>query len=123
MITLDVNTQQFTILIVDDEELLREALAFDFRRRGYNVILAGSGKEALAFLEKNHVNVVISDVRMPNGNGLELLAAIKKRNVFLPVVMLITGFADLSLEEAYNLGADAVFPKPFDRQALQAAVE
>lgn len=115
--------QHFTILVVDDEELLRDAVCFDFRRKGYNVLSAGCGRDALTVLDSANVDVVISDVRMPNGNGLELLEAIKKKNVFSPVVMFITGFADITLEEAYDLGADAVFPKPFDRKALQEAVE
>lgn len=112
-----------TILVVDDEELLREAVVFDFKRKGYKVLSASCGNEAIEVLEKNPVDVVVSDVRMPNGSGIDLLGHIKQKNVFLPVVMFVTGFADISLEEAYALGADAVFPKPFDRKALHEAVE
>jgi CheY-like chemotaxis protein len=114
-------SREHTILIVDDEELLLEAVSFDFRRKGYNVITAGCGRDAMAILDKTRVDVVLSDVRMPNGSGVELLDYVKRKNVFLPV-MFITGFADISLEEAYDRGADAVFPKPFDRKALQEAV-
>ncbi|MGZ3661188.1 MAG: response regulator, partial [Bdellovibrionota bacterium] len=110
------------ILIVDDEEDLREAIAFDFRRKKYQVLLAASGNEAFKLIEKTQVDVVISDVRMPDGDGISLLERIKTRDPWIPVVMLITGFADISLEEAYDKGADVVFSKPFERNALFGAV-
>lgn len=111
-----------TILIVDDEPDLREAIAFDFRRNNFNVLIAGSGKEAFRIVEENEVDIVLSDVCMPGGGGIELLEKIKARNPYQPVVMLITGFADITLEEAFERGADAVFPKPFDRKLLLQAV-
>lgn len=111
-----------TLLIVDDEEGLRRALAFDFKRRGFNVLEAGSGNDAFEIIKKNKVHVVLSDVRMPNGDGVGLLNNIKKVHPELPVVMFITGFADLTLEDAYDLGADAIFSKPFDRKAVIAKV-
>jgi len=109
-------------LIVDDEDDLRDAIAFDFKRKGYRVLTAASGREAFGMVEQNNVDVILSDVRMPKGDGIELLDKVKARNVFLPVVMFITGYADISLEEAYAKGADAVFSKPFDRNALFEAV-
>lgn len=117
-----VNPQDSTILIVDDEPDLRDAIAFEFKRKGFNVVTAESGHEALALLEKQPVHIILSDVRMPDGDGIELLTKVKERNPFLPVLMFITGFADITLEEAYAKGVDAVFPKPFDRKALFEAV-
>jgi CheY-like chemotaxis protein len=111
-----------TILIVDDEEDLRDAIAFDFERKNYNVLTAANGRDAFKLVESHKIDVVLSDVRMPDGDGVELLETIKTKHAFLPVVMFITGFSDLSLEQAYNKGADAVFSKPFDRQALFDAV-
>lgn len=112
-----------TILIVDDEQFLREAIAMDFKRRKFNVLLAANGREAFDIVLKEKVDIVLSDIRMPNGDGLELLDRIKARDANLPVVMFITGFADLTVEDAYARGADAIFPKPFDRKALAAAVD
>ena len=111
-----------TILIVDDEPDLRDAIAFDFRRQKFNVLTASGGIEALKIIETEKVDVVISDVRMPNGDGLLLLDRTKARNPFTPAVIFITGYADISLEEAYDRGADAVFSKPFDRKVLFEAV-
>lgn len=111
------------ILIVDDEADLREAIAFDFVRKKFKVLTAASGREAMKVIEQNEVGLVLSDMRMPNGDGLELLDWIKARNAFLPVVMFITGYADISLEEAYGKGAEAVFSKPFDRSVLFSTVQ
>jgi CheY-like chemotaxis protein len=109
---------QPSILIVDDEADLRDAIAFDFQRKKFRVLTAASGNEAWEILQKESVNVVLSDVKMPNGSGVQLLDRVKERNAFMPVVILISGFAEISLEEAYEKGADAVFAKPFDRKTL-----
>ena len=117
-----MNPSSLTILIVDDEADLREAIAFDFRRKKFNVLTASCGNDAIKIVERERIDLVLSDVRMPNGDGIELLDRIKDRNVFLPVVMFITGFTDITLDEAYDRGADAVFSKPFDRKVLMEAV-
>lgn len=117
-----MNPADYTVLIVDDEDSLRESIAFDFRRKKFNVETAVCGQDALKIVESRKVHVVLSDVRMPNGNGLELLDWIKERDIYLPVVMFITAYADISIAEAYDRGADAVFAKPFDRAALYDAV-
>lgn len=116
------NTAEITILVVDDETILRATIARDFLRKGYKVLEAPDGKEAFRLVEANHIDVVLTDVRMPNGDGVELLERIKAKNRLLPVVMFITGFADISLADAYDKGVDVVFAKPFDRKALAEAV-
>lgn len=112
-----------TILIVDDEADLREAIAFDFRRRNFQVLTAGSGNEAFKLVEQNRIDVVLSDVCMRDGDGVQLLDRIMSIKSKRPAVMLITGFSDITLDEAYRKGADAVFPKPFDRKLLMDAVD
>jgi DNA-binding response OmpR family regulator len=111
------------ILVVDDDPDLREAIAFDLRRRNYEVLCAASGREALEIVKARPLDMVISDVRMPDGDGIELLKELRKHHYETPVLMFVTGFADLSLEEAYQLGADAVFSKPFVRRDFFAAIE
>lgn len=113
---------EYTLLVVDDEDDLRDAISFDFRRKGFNVLTASNGKEGFDLLTSNKVDLVISDVRMPGGSGIQLLDNVKEKDVFFPVMMLITGFTDMPLDEAYDRGADAVFSKPFDRKALFDAV-
>lgn len=114
--------KDITILIVDDEPALRNAMALDFKRKGFRVLTACNGREGLEMVKAQQVEIVLSDVRMPEGDGVELLRNIKAYSAKIPVVMLITGFADLTLKEAYDQGADAVFPKPFDRKALLEAI-
>ena len=113
-----------TILIVDDEDDLREAIAFDFSRKGYRALTASGGHEALQTIENEKVDLVITDVHMPKGDGVELLDRIKERFVSLPVFVFIgcSSALDLSPEAAYEKGAEAVFSKPFDRKELFEAV-
>ncbi|MGZ3695821.1 MAG: response regulator [Bdellovibrionota bacterium] len=113
-----------TILIADDEADLREAIAFDFKRRGYQVLTAADGREALRLVSSQKVDLVISDIHMPNLDGIDLLAEIKKQLVTLPVFLFIgcSSEKDLSADHAYALGADGVFSKPFDRHELFRAV-
>ncbi len=111
-----------SILIVEDEESLRKAIVFDFKRKGFNVFDAENGTLALDIVKNNKIDVVLTDVRMPNGDGIELLDKIRDFNVELPIVMFVTGFADISVEDAYNKGVNAIFSKPFDRKNLLETV-
>lgn len=113
---------QTRVLIVDDEDLLRKAMSSDFKRKGYQVFEASNGRDAFEIVKNNTIDIVLSDVRMPGGDGIELLNRIKEVNPDTPIVMFVTGFADMTLEEAYHKGADAVFMKPFDRKELFEAV-
>ena len=106
------------ILIVDDEVALSRAISRDMQKKGYRTICAASAKEAFEIVKSQKVDVVLSDIRMPNENGIDLLNQVKAFDNELPVVLLMTGFSDVTLEEAYHLGADAIYSKPFDRKQL-----
>ncbi len=112
-----------TVLIVDDDKLLREAIGHDFQRRQYTVVLADSGNQALQILETTKVDVVLSDVRMPNGDGIQLLKKIREQNCEFPVFLLLTGFAELAIEDAYHEGAAAMIAKPFNRKTLYNTID
>ena len=111
------------ILVVDDEEDLRDAIVFDFKRKGFQVLEAANGQEAFEKVKSEKIDIIITDVKMPIADGVQLLKWVKALSSDLPVVMFITGFSDLSMQDAFNEGADAVFSKPFDRKALFLAVE
>jgi CheY-like chemotaxis protein len=117
------NTTKPTLLIADDETDLRNALVFDFKRKGYNVLSADNGKDAFQLVLSAKVDIVISDIRMPGGDGVELLKRLKENHPRLPVVIFVTGHADIGPDEAYERGAEAIFSKPFDRKALHKTVE
>ncbi len=107
------------ILIVDDEELLREVLNEFFSLEGATVLEAGNGNDGFAMLQQNSVDILISDLRMPNGDGLFLLQKIKTELNYKPYVFLYSGHADtMSETSAEALGATAYFIKPFSVREL-----
>lgn len=106
------------VLIVDDEEILCRAIARDLSKKGYRTVCAHNGREAFEIVKKEKVDVVLSDIRMPELSGVELLNHVKDYNRDIPVVLLMTGFSDLTAEDAYHQGADAIYSKPFDRKNL-----
>ncbi len=108
------------ILVVDDEPMLREILRDVLDYEGVVVREAENGRAALELYRNEGFDAVVSDIRMPGGDGLELLGSLRKLDCVTPIVMLITGFSDLSHDAAYNLGADAVLSKPFDVNELLA---
>lgn len=112
-----------TLLIVDDEPALREGLAVSLRALGYRVRLAGSGLEALAALQEEPVDLVISDHLMPGMTGLELLKLIRDRYPDTVRIML-SGNADLKTAvAALNEGEIYRFlTKPCDRMELRITV-
>lgn len=115
-------TNKWLVLVVDDDDDLREAVAQDFARKGYAVRTAAGGDEAFRVVQQAPVDLVLSDLRMPAGDGLHLLEQITSLDAPRPAVILMTGFADLNSEQARALGAVALVGKPFDRPALFAAV-
>lgn len=110
------------ILIADDESALRQILAQEFTAEGAEVLEAENGRAALEVTEKHQISAVVSDIRMPGGDGVELLTRLKGRNATTPVLMLITGFADLPPEDAFDLGAEAYVSKPFDLPQIISTV-
>ena len=109
----------FTLLCVDDEANILSALKRVFRPQGYNVFTATSGKEGLSILETEQVDVVISDMRMPEMNGAQFLEAVKNRwpNT---VRLLLTGYAEMSATvDAINKGGIYRYiSKPWDDTAM-----
>jgi CheY-like chemotaxis protein len=110
------------VLVVDDEELLRESLAMTFEARGFKTLTARNGKEALEIATKQKVDLIVSDMRMPEGDGVWLLDKLRALHHSKPPVILATGFADITLEDAYAKGAEVILPKPFSINQLMAGV-
>ena len=111
-----------SVLIVEDEGIVRNALDQWLRLSGFDVSMAGSAREALAQLDASDPEVVVSDVRMPSHSGLELLKAIHEKSPATSVV-LITGHGDVPMSvRAMKAGAIDFLPKPFRDQDLLDAV-
>ena len=111
------------ILVVEDESYVRDSLAEILRARGYDVETAAAPPAAVAALERAPVDVVLSDLKMPAGGGLELLKRIRATWPELPVVIL-TGFGTVgSAVECLRAGASDYVLKPTDPEALEVALE
>jgi DNA-binding NtrC family response regulator len=103
------------ILVVDDERNTCDALEMILRRDGHSVLTAASGNEAVALLEEHEVDLILSDMKMPQMDGLELLRHIKSRYPGLVVVMM-SGHHDVTAAvEAMKEGAFDYLVKPFNR--------
>jgi two-component system response regulator PilR (NtrC family) len=110
------------ILIVDDERSMRDVLSIMLKRAGYDVTVAADGAEAIALVEKELFDLVITDLRMPNAGGLEVLKAVKDASPDT-VVLIITAFASAeSAVEAMKLGAYDYLPKPFQVDEVQLKI-
>ncbi len=111
------------ILIVDDEKKIRHILGIMLSRKGHTISEAGSGIEALKILERGAFDVVISDIRMPEMDGIELLEKIKEMEIPVPVIV-ITAFGTIeSAVNAMKRGAVDYITKPFDEERIILAVE
>lgn len=110
------------ILIVDDEANLRRLLAAQLTQDGYEAHAVADGKEAMAALKEQHFDAVITDLRMPNMDGITLLRHIQQEYGDIPVIVLTAHGTVETAVEAMRLGAFDFLTKPFDRAEMQAVV-
>jgi DNA-binding NtrC family response regulator len=110
-----------TVLLVDDEPGVRFALSEVLHDRGYRVVSASSGSEALAALDG--VDVVVTDLSMPGMDGLELVSQIAARAPWLPVILLTAHGSENLVRIASSRGACGCLSKPFDIDEIARVVE
>ncbi|HYA06969.1 MAG TPA: response regulator FixJ [Xanthobacteraceae bacterium] len=109
--------------IIDDDEALRESLTFLLRSAKHEVKSFASAKTFLETLPDPSLSCIITDVRMPDMSGIELLRRLKELKIAAPVIV-ITGHGDVSLAvEAMKIGAIDFLEKPFDDEVLLASVD
>ena len=111
------------ILIVDDEESIREFLEIMLRREKYEVATASNAKKALKTLEKENFDMVITDIQMPEMNGIELLGKIKDTDSDTVVIMVTAYGSTESAVEAMKLGAYDYITKPFKIDELKIIIK
>lgn len=110
------------VLVVDDDPNLTDLLVDTLVVIGYEAFAADSAKSAMEILRKEQIDLVISDINMPEMSGIELLEQIKKSNRRLPV-MLITGIGtDTIKDRAYSSGADGFLAKPFRIGTIESEI-
>jgi len=101
------------ILVVDDEADLREIIISELEFAGAKSLEASNIADAEKIIDQNPIDLVITDIRMPGGTGIELLDNIKSKKSGSPPFILITGFADIDSREALDRGAEELIQKPF----------
>jgi len=112
------NEKKGRLLITDDEKWICESLNLLFSRKGLEVSTALTGQEALDFLKAQTADLVILDFNLPDMDGLDVLAGIKKINPDIPVIFM-TGYGSETISiKAFKLGISDYFIKPFDPKAL-----
>src|SRR5688572_9926238 len=110
------------ILVVDDEPSMRDMLRIVLRRDGYDVVVAENGRQAIAALQEQNVDLLLSDIRMPDVSGVEVLRVAKEINRDI-VAFMMTAFASTDTAvEAMRLGAVDYFTKPFSMDELRLKV-
>lgn len=113
-----------TILIVDDEPDIVDIIEYYMQREGYHILKAYNGNEAYQLVLVNpQIDLVISDVKMPSGSGIDLLKNIKQKNAFRPKVIFLTGHSDVPRQQAIEMGAEDVLAKPMDLARLSRVVQ
>jgi two-component system NtrC family response regulator len=112
-----------TILIADDDESLRRVIEYNLSNKGYRILLANNGNEALNIFKSEDVDIVITDIQMEKVDGLELLEEIKRLKSNALVIMITAHGSIETAVKAMKLGAYDYITKPFDRDELQIIIE
>ena len=114
-----------TIITVDDSPSVRQMVSFTLRDAGYTVIEAGDGKDAMGKLANATVQLIITDLNMPNMDGIQLIKEVRSSatHKFVPIVMLTTESMDSKKQEGKAAGATAWIVKPFNPKQLLGVVK
>ena len=113
-------TARPVVLLVEDDDPVRELIGRALRANGFEVVAAASGEEALDLEPTRHVDLLLSDVMLPNQNGFEVANQIRSRSPHIPVVFM-SGYYDQAVAEAAHLDiTSTILQKPFAMADLMA---
>ena len=111
------------VLVVDDEEIIRDLLQEALNQAGYDVRLAGSAEEGMDILRKESIMVMFLDLNLPEMNGVELCKRIRKENK-IAIIYALTGYSNLfGLIECRHAGFDDFFTKPANLEIIMKAAQ
>src|SRR5690242_16783133 len=110
-------TSQITIMIVDDDSTLLNTMRIWFELKNFKVIPLGGAYEAMKILNSQSPDIILSDIRMPQGSGIDLLKWLQDSGKKIPVI-LMSGFSDVSEKQALAQGATSLVAKPIDSRSL-----
>ena len=114
----------FNVLVVDDSPPMRQVIKKVIQMSGFDVgelLEAGNGKEALEVLSSNWVDVILSDIHMPEMDGIEMLRRLSEEDLWkrIPVIVVTTEGREQVIEEAKRLGAKGYVKKPFNPEQIK----
>ncbi|TNF31863.1 MAG: response regulator [Deltaproteobacteria bacterium] len=110
------------VLVVDDEELICDLCKSLFEDEGIEVKIAYSGKDAIDIVKNEEFDFILSDIRMPKGDGVQFKKELNQLGIKTPFLFM-TGFSDLTYEQAKELGALGILKKPFDFEELEEVIK
>ncbi|MAZ48637.1 MAG: hypothetical protein CME65_08735 [Halobacteriovoraceae bacterium] len=118
------NSESLSILVVEDDPILRDLLIEELNEAGFSCTPAGSGDEAWAIMEKSSVDCLISDLAMQDSSGADLIEKTRKDSRFksLPII-ISSGVLDITEEKALKMGANKLFIKPFLVEDLVRSIQ
>jgi two-component system, chemotaxis family, chemotaxis protein CheY len=113
-----------TIMIVDDSASMRQVVGIAIKGAGYDLIEAADGKDALSKLNGEKIHLIVSDINMPNMDGITFVKEVKQlaNYKFTPIIMLTTEVDEVKKQAAKDAGAKAWVNKPFQPTTLLAAI-
>lgn len=113
------------ILVVDDSAAIRQSVTFVLQQEGYETLEASDGAEGLASIKSNPVDMVVSDVNMPNMDGITMVSKIREiaSFKFIPIIILTTESQNSKMDEGKAAGATGWIVKPFTSEKLLAVVK
>lgn len=112
------------VMIIDDSSTVRKFVTFTLKMKGFEVISAVDGFDALERIPSDGVDLIITDLNMPNMNGYDLITSIKENDLFknIPIIILSSESEEDDIKKGKELGADTYLIKPFDSIKLQYEV-
>ncbi|MDQ3278615.1 MAG: response regulator [Bacteroidota bacterium] len=111
------------ILVAEDEPIMLKTISLRLKKDGHDVITTDNGREALAMIDEQTPDLIITDIMMPYASGLEIVGTVKQQENKIPVIVLSAMGQENVVLEAFNLGADDFIAKPFSPNELSMRVK
>lgn len=108
----------FSILVVEDDELLNKMICAKLKQESYNVFSSFDGEQALDILDREHIDLIISDIMMPNMDGYQLTKELRDASYTIPILMMTAKNQFEDMEKAFRAGTDDYMVKPISMREL-----
>jgi len=112
-----------SLLVVDDDPSMLKLVELYLRDYPAELVMARNGRAALKYIEQNKFDLLLTDIQMPELDGLSLIRKLREDNRDLPIIVLSAFGTDKKADEAMKLGANKIISKPFDSKTLKQSIE